>query len=362
MPADPASNPAAFLHKLYELFGRVVLIPIPRGSKNPGENGWQKRTFEDTQKPEYQRLLINAIARGGNIGVLLGPASHNLVSIDWDSDEVLALHLERNPQLAASTRTRGKRGGNIFLRPDRGPYPNSKAYYALRDPNGVKCGEWRCGGGDKGAQTVIFGTHPDGPTYQIVVEAPPIVTSFDILRWFYPFDQKPSCANSSSSHSNNNNDDNDVEAQGRQRDTEDDAHNSYGQILEELGNPFIQSQRSYSINQPFFARIWGIHRLALYDLKNRDFYAYNPRNGLFERLAKEQVIKLIKNDIFAEARERNFPTVGTKISNSFLCSVLELIKSDNKAAHEDFFFRNPRELPVIHAANGMVCLTKDGEI
>ena len=54
---------------------------------NIPENGWQKRTFEMTQGASYQRKLLAACKRGGNIGVLLGPASGNLCTIDIDSDD-----------------------------------------------------------------------------------------------------------------------------------------------------------------------------------------------------------------------------------------------------------------------------------
>jgi hypothetical protein len=55
-------------------------------------------------------------------------------------------------------------------------------------------------------------------------------------------------------------------------------------MLAELGEPFPQTQRGYQINLLFFARLFGINRIAFWDLKSKDYYAYNSDNGAFERL------------------------------------------------------------------------------
>ena len=59
---------------------RTALLPIPRGTKKPVFEAWQKTDYEDTQAKEYYDDLEDALARGGNIGVLLGAASGNLVA------------------------------------------------------------------------------------------------------------------------------------------------------------------------------------------------------------------------------------------------------------------------------------------
>src|SRR5271165_4335291 len=97
------------LAHLYDLLGRVVLLPIPKGEKGPTIPGWQKLTFEDTQTPQYQKMLETRGVRGGNIGALLGPVSDGLFSIDIDQDVLVDSYLAINPILAATTRTRGKR-------------------------------------------------------------------------------------------------------------------------------------------------------------------------------------------------------------------------------------------------------------
>lgn len=107
------------------------------------------------------------MTRGGNIGVLLGAASDNLTTIDIDDDAMVAPFLELNPFLANTLRTRGARGCQFWLR-TRGPYP--ERIYKVRDHNGLMVAEWRGGGG---AQSVIFGVHPNGNTYRFDYELPP---------------------------------------------------------------------------------------------------------------------------------------------------------------------------------------------
>lgn len=357
------------LKKLYAVFGQnTVFLPIAMGSKNPGAEGWQgwqNTTIADSQTPEYQQQLEECISRGGNIGVLLGPASNGLISIDVDRDDLVDELITINPILAFTTRTRGRRGCNFFLRIKAGTsYPNSQAVYALRDAAGIKCGEWRCGGGSKGAQTVIFGVHPEGQIYQVEVDASPIEeVIFDTdLKWFYPFDAPgpgKTKTNGAGGTATGN-----TQTHGGQSTSppSTDPQAAYGQALAELGEPFPVSQRGYSINLLFFARLFGINRRAFWDVKSKDYYSYNPLNGAFERLGQETVTGFITSDILREAATRGFPSVGAKTTLTIVRSIAEYVKSDRLTSHKDFFARDPRACPVVHAANGMWQLEEDGSI
>jgi hypothetical protein len=162
---------------------------FPRAPNAPRH--WHKISFADTQEPDYQEELEECVREGGNIGVVLGPAS-GLYSIDLDGDALVTDFLALNPCLEKTTRTKGKRGNQFFIRlPPGSQYPNSQAAYAIRDRDGAKCGEWRCGGGGMGAQSIIFGVHPDGVDYQIVVADSPETLEFSSLKWFYPLGQTP---------------------------------------------------------------------------------------------------------------------------------------------------------------------------
>jgi hypothetical protein len=55
-------------------------VPIPAGQKGPTEKAWQTRNF-----------TVSDFAEGGNIGLILGPRSGEMVDIDLDCPEALGL-------------------------------------------------------------------------------------------------------------------------------------------------------------------------------------------------------------------------------------------------------------------------------
>ena len=63
-------------------------------------------------------------------------------------------------------------------------YPNGQDVYKLKTEGGAEYGEWRCG---PGAYSVIFGRHPNGPTYQILVDKAPMeIDEFARIQWPTP--------------------------------------------------------------------------------------------------------------------------------------------------------------------------------
>jgi hypothetical protein len=164
------------LLELHLLLGNAVLLPIPLRQKGPQQASWQTITFADTQSQQYRDELHQAALRGGNIGVLLGPASGRLLALDLDDDSLIDKWITRHPWLADTLRTRGQRGCQFWMRLEADcQYPNSKAIFPLKE-NGKEIGELRSGG-CRGAQSVIFGIHPAGMRYQIVVNKSPIEIS-----------------------------------------------------------------------------------------------------------------------------------------------------------------------------------------
>jgi hypothetical protein len=96
----------------------------------------------------------------------------------------VAAFLELNPCLALTLRTHGARGCQFWMRLTPGSQcPNTKAVYVLKDSSNNRYGEWRCGGGNKGAQSVIWGRHPEGIRYSIVVDKTPLVIDFTLIHW-----------------------------------------------------------------------------------------------------------------------------------------------------------------------------------
>ncbi len=156
----------------------AVLLPIKEGTKRPWRPAWQETTFDQTQTATYQSALSKAPA----IGVLLGPASEGLCSIDLDSDEALEEFLAANPSLQTTLRTKGRRGANLWVIIE-GDIPPSRKLTS----NGSPVGEWR----SKGNQTVIAGWHPDGCEYHRIVDSTPVRINFGDLRWPWPLHRGP---------------------------------------------------------------------------------------------------------------------------------------------------------------------------
>jgi P4 family phage/plasmid primase-like protien len=343
------------LQKLYDVFGLVVLLPVGLKSKTPVAQAWQKVSYADSRASAYQAELRRAIQRGGNIGVVLGPSSNGLAAIDIDCDALVPQFLALNPALADTTRTRGKRGCQFFLRLVPGTnYPNTKACYALKDAAGAKYGEWRCGGGGFGAQSVVFGVHPDGMHYQFVVDKPVLTVDFGDINWIAPWNASKSQSSAAAGAGTLGG----VPPAGTQSATEPQINLQavYLRLFEAFGEPFILSKKGFSVNQPFFARFWGLKRLAFYEQTLEDFFVYNDGNGLYERLRHDDVVGMLSSDIIAEGFARRFPTVATKITSALLNSIVTLIKGDPEATRRNFFLADPAAEPIIHAANGMICI------
>lgn len=156
------------------LLDSAVLLAC-RGKK-PLRANWQRLTMTD-MTPAYLESLY-----GNNIGVSLGTPSEGLVTIDLDTDEALSTFIDANPIMKATLQTRGRRGGNLWLR-IYGDIPKStKLKGAQKQP----VGEWRA----TGNQTIISGTHPEtGKPYRITQEAKPAVLRASDINW--PSDVQP---------------------------------------------------------------------------------------------------------------------------------------------------------------------------
>jgi len=143
---------------------------------------------------------------------------------------------------------------------------------------------------------------------------------------------------------------------------EEERQQGDGPVIEDidLGEPFQRTRSGYTINQPFFARLWGTSRLALYDQASGSFYHYIAEKGLFEKLRENEIRRLITDDLFTEAQSREIADVGSKITASCQRSIIDLIKADKICCRKHFFAHDKTGNPVIHVANGMVCISADG--
>lgn len=162
-------DPQAILQALGR---KAVLLPIREGSKATMVKGWPEKTFEDTQTSSYQNLLEGASA----IAVSLGAPSGGLCSIDFDCEEAMRVFLRVNPFLKETLRTKGRRGANLWVTIYDEKIPPMTH---LKDALGEPVGEWRS---DR-SYTIIAGKHPNGMSYETVVDAPPLEVPFEEIKW-----------------------------------------------------------------------------------------------------------------------------------------------------------------------------------
>src|SRR5947207_3365383 len=108
MESEAYLNPLVRIETLFG--GDVFFVPCEWGTKKPLVT-YVERPFEGTKTEAYRALFDQQV----NIAVYLGKASGGLCAIDYDHDEDLAAFLAVNPKLENSTRSRGSRGGMIWL-------------------------------------------------------------------------------------------------------------------------------------------------------------------------------------------------------------------------------------------------------
>lgn len=151
----------------YELLGKdAVLIPIPAGTKATRVKGWQSLSLQETQNASY----VREFGKLSNVGVVLGKPSNNLCTIDLDSDEALTEFRILNPWTTTTLLTKGRRGGNFWVRV-LGDYPKLTKIAGW--------GEWRSNNG----YTVFSGIHPEQQAYSIVQKFRPSEIKFEDIKW-----------------------------------------------------------------------------------------------------------------------------------------------------------------------------------
>jgi hypothetical protein len=140
-------------------------VPIPAGEKGPKLSGWGKLRLSIDDLPRH-------FGGGCNIGVILGPPSGELVDIDLDCEEALAIaDLYLPPTGAEFGRKSKPRSHRLYVAP-------GAVHEAFADPlDGSTLLELRAQGRDGGCHQTVFppSVHPSGEsiewTSQIIAPA-----------------------------------------------------------------------------------------------------------------------------------------------------------------------------------------------
>ena len=249
------------LEKFESLLGAgTFFVPCEWGTKKPMVT-YTERPFEATKSDAYRALLDQPET---NLAVYLGKASGGLCAIDFDADEDLAAFLAVNPKLAATTRSRGSRGGMVWLRVE-GEFPESC------NPE-HKHFEWRA---DKRLST-IFGRHPAGMDYTLTIDAPPVTVAFvDIvwpegweLPWLNGGDEK---------------------------------------LREQYGEPFYTNDKGAltGINEAYWAGLHAAENEILFEPDEKAFYLYGPGTGLYELESADVIRAKISGRMLEVSRQAN---------------------------------------------------------
>jgi hypothetical protein len=166
----------ADLRRLRAVLGEVVLLPL---SKDKGCHvpHWPKITVKSSARLK-DRLLKSLM-----VGVLLGRASGDLITIDCDNDEFMESLVSANPWLRGTFFSKGKRAGNFWLRME-GDYPDREVNLQV---GGEQVGEWRA----NGCQTAVIGEHPSGCPYRNNANEP-MVVPFSRIIWPDMLESPPS--------------------------------------------------------------------------------------------------------------------------------------------------------------------------
>jgi phage/plasmid-associated DNA primase len=327
---QPATEAGAdLISDLRKLLGfDTVLLPIPRGRKGPTLAGWQQLTSECMQQPEYLAKLNH----GDNIGAKLGKG---LVTMDLDVDQRVDPFLDLNPKLRETLRTRRVRGCNFWVRID-GPYPKS---CKLKTVSGEDWGEWRADGN----QTVIYGAAIDekkGETvateYKIENRVPPISLPFDAIRW-----------------------PDDVIAPRTNDAVSDDGGESVDVLRQQYGEPFYTDAKGNpcSLNESYWAGLFGLENIMLWEPDERAFYRYRAESGIYEEESVDVIKRRISERLLEASRQMNCLWLEKQRSDSRLSSIVAHLRGilERRGA----FVRPERR---IHLANGVFSFNNGGEL
>lgn len=269
------------LERLTEQFGRnVVFVPVYRGKKNPMVTGYTEFTIEKMGDAEYCRKLEE-----GNIAVLLGPNSGNLISVDFDDEMAFKKFARVNPELCKTLQSFGARGRNLwFIMTSE----YTETTVKLKNENDDEVGEWRGGGGI----TIVDGTHPGGMDYQIDDSFPIRAISADDISWPEEWRKYP----------------------GR-RDAFEILKAGYGPPI------LVGASGGVQLNESFVVGLMAAELEIAYAKELRQFVQYSEKEGIWKGLSDQQVEGLIAQYIARLAGECSQKALHFKKRNTVIRSI-----------------------------------------
>jgi putative DNA primase/helicase len=300
MTASPSMQP---LERFTALLGEdVFFVPCHHGSKVP-KLTYVERPFEGTKSAAYRAVFD---AEPTNIAVYLGEPSGGLCALDFDVDGDMETFLAANPLLQQTTRSRGSRGGMLWVRID-GEFPRS-----------CKTGhyEWRANGN----LATIHGRHEKGMDYQLLCDAPPVTMAFEAMVW--PDDWE--------------------------RPWEQDAEVELRQLY---GEPFYTNDKGAitNVNEAYWAGLHAAENIILHEPDEKTFYRYNHETGIYEVESADSVRAKLSARMLEASRQANAFDLQKKRTATTLNSIITHLRG---TVEQRGAFAGRRQM--IHLANGVI--------
>jgi phage/plasmid-associated DNA primase len=305
----------AFDHFMELLGPRVCLVPIEPRTKRP-KHTYAERPFEAFQTEAWRAQFV--IPETG-IAIKLGETSGHICAIDLDckDGDDYAEFLNANPGLEYTLRTKGARGGQIFIRV-QGPYPASAKTDRF---------EWRA----EGCLSQVHGVHPSGVKYQILCSDAPQSVDFNSIvwpeNWSKPWEK-----------------------------TAEDI------IVEEYGWPiYVPAKGPPRFSEDALVKKFLLENKVLYEPDTNRLYFYDPSQGLWYHKHDEAVHWEIGNAIRGLASEMKANAGGDTRYDAVLPMITASLKTRllislrGATAHKNAFAA--RKASIVHVANGMLDLS-----
>lgn len=304
---------------LEEKFGRdVVFIPVPKGKKAPISSGYTNFTIEKMREAGYRSQLEK-----GNIAILVGPNSGDLISIDFDEEVEFPEFAKLNPEICKTLQTVGARGRNLWFRMN-GEY--SPQVVKLKNQNGAPAGEWRGGGGI----TIVHGVHPRGMSYQIDDAFPVKEISQEDIVWPENWAAFPGKCD------------------------------PFDIIRERYGPPTLTgASGAVQLNESFIVG-WISSEVEIFYAKDlKQFLRYSAEEGIWERVTKQEVNALISHYIARLASESNLASLHLKKRGSVIGSIFSQLEAETISSLSSLVPRN--DWHRIAAANMVIAVLEPSE-
>jgi D5-like protein len=293
----------------------VVLVPMAHGTKTPTlvAAGYPEFTARKMEEIPYLANLEQ-----GNIAILAGPNSGNLVTIDFDCPKASDQFFAANPHLLESAfRVYGARGFNLVFYVV-GKYP--VGCHVLKDSVGTQVGEFRAGG----CLTIVDGVHPTGVHYRIDGKRPPFV-EFGKIVW--PVGWTSKC-----------------------------IRTAYDKLVDQHGLPFTkQKSNRIVVNEAFFVGKFAAEHLILHE-PALAFYEYDVATGRWVSKTSAWVADKFSCDLKEAADKFGEAGILPLRNERLLSSLVSQLRGHVEEI--DAFAQDQKNL--VHTASGMLDL--DGEV